>query len=67
MGGKVFIPVLDVPVNCIHRGFYRWVIAVVNDCLAIPLKTDSITFKNCAHAGKGAVLTTGKPSLPLSG
>jgi hypothetical protein len=27
--------------------------------LAMPLNTDSITFKNCAHAGKGAVFTIG--------
>jgi hypothetical protein len=31
MGGKIIIPVLDVPVNGIHRGFHRRVITVVND------------------------------------
>jgi hypothetical protein len=28
---------------------------------AMPLNTDSITFKNCEPAGNGAVLTIGRP------
>jgi hypothetical protein len=30
---------------------------------AIPLKTDSITFRNWEPAGKGAVFRIGKPSI----
>jgi hypothetical protein len=38
------------------------IVAVVNDGAAIPLKTDSITLRNCAPAGSESITISGQPS-----